>query len=61
MVYVNGYSITHFRNRNQIVIGLPQTQKTITNTVEPIVDRQEDISDADAALVLELVMYLFKK
>lgn len=55
----NGYSLIYHKNRNQIVIGLPQTAKTLTNTLEPVVDRRTDVEAKDLAILLNATQFIF--
>lgn len=59
MLISNGYSLVYNKNRNQIVIGLPQTWKTLTNTLEPVVDRRVDIEEKDLAILLTATQAIF--
>lgn len=59
MLTVNGYSLVYYKNRNQIVIGLPQTAKTLTNTLEPVVDRKIDVENKDLAILLIATQSVF--
>lgn len=59
MLVVNGYSLVYYKNRNQIVIGLPQTRETLTNTLEPVVDRRVDVEDKDLAILLIATQTIF--
>ena len=59
MIIINGYSLVYYKNRNQIVIGLPQTRKTLTNTLEPVVDRRVDVEDKDLAILLIATQFIF--
>lgn len=59
MLTSNGYSITYYKNRNQIVITLPQTWKTLTNILEPVVDRKVDVEDKDLAILLTAAQAIF--
>lgn len=59
MLTLNGYSLVYYKNRNQIVIGLPQTWRTMTNTIEPVVDRKVDVEDKDLAILLTTAQAIF--
>lgn len=59
MLTLNGYSLVYYKNRNQIVIGLPQTAKTLTNTLEPMVDRRTDVKNEELATLLALTQFIF--
>ena len=57
----NGYGIMYERNHNRIVINLPPTAQTVTNTVEQIVNRKVDLTDEDLILLLEMAQYICKR
>ena len=57
----DGYGIMYERNQNRIVIDLPSTAKTATNTVEQIVERKVDLTDDDLILILEMAQYICKR
>ena len=59
MLINNGYSLIYYKNRNQIVIGLPQTSKTLTNTLEPVVDRRVDVEEKELATLLSATQAIF--
>ena len=59
MLTSNGYSLTYDRSHNRIVIGLPQTWGTLTNTLEPVVDRGIDIEEKDLAILLNATQFIF--
>lgn len=56
----DGYSIEYRRNQNKIVIALPQTPTTTTNTFWPVIDRKTVMTDAELASILSVVVYIFK-
>lgn len=56
----DGYSINYLPNKNLIKIVLPQTARTITNTTQPISDRQVDVSGEALATILAVVKIYFK-
>lgn len=58
MIVSDGYSAEYYPNRNQIVITMPQTIQTITNTVQMVTNRKVDISKEDLALIMSLVKYI---
>lgn len=59
MLISNGYTLTYYKGRNQIVIGLPQTMSTLTNTYSPVVNRRVDIEDKDLAILLTATQAIF--
>ena len=56
-----GFFIHQDVKRNYIYINLPQTQQTVTNTVERISDRKISLNRSELVLVLNLVSMLFRK
>ena len=52
IVTCNEYSITYEKNRNRIVISLPQTMETATNTVSEVRVRKTDFTEAELAAIL---------
>ena len=59
MLTSNGYTLIYYKDRNQIIIDLPQTSRTLTNTFEPVVDRKIDVEDKDLAILLTAVQAIF--
>ena len=59
MLANNGYFLVFYKNRNQIVIGLPQTSKTLTNTLGPVVDRRTDVEEIDLSILLNVTQAIF--
>ena len=60
MTSIDGYSITQYAARNQIVITLPQTMDTLTTTVTPIADRRKELTDLEEAALLTAVKAMFE-
>lgn len=61
MIVSEGYSVRYVPKDNQIIITLPQTFKTINNTIQMVVDRKMDITDDDLALIMSLVKYICER
>lgn len=61
MLTSDGYCLNYHKSRNQIVISLPQTYATITNTVEQPVDRRTDVQETDLAVLLNIAKLIFHK
>lgn len=53
MVTSDGYILC--QKKNQIIIGLPQTWVTLTDSVSPIVDRQPYLSTEQEMCLLAIV------
>ena len=60
MTVIDGYRIMQYVTRNQIVITLPQTWDTLTNTVAPIADRRKVLTDLEEAALLTAVKAMFE-
>ena len=61
MIICEGYSVKYVPKDNQIIITLPQTAKTINNTIQMVTDRKMDITDDDLALIMSLVKYICER
>lgn len=57
----DGYFLTYERERNRIVISLPQTMETVQSTYEQISDRKLYASVSELTMVLNLVKLIFQK
>ena len=57
----DGYGIMYKRNQNRIVINLPPTAQTVTNTVEQIAARKVDLTDEDLTLLLAMARYICER
>lgn len=57
----DGYSLQYERRNNKISILLPQTVYTLTDTVNPVVDRRTDVEEADLTVLLEITRIIFHK
>ncbi|MCQ2087677.1 MAG: hypothetical protein MJZ37_06385 [Bacilli bacterium] len=60
MIGSNGYTIQQVVDSNKIVIGLPQTKSTLTNTNLKTSDRKQELDIGELFSILELVMILFE-
>lgn len=61
MLTSDGYWLTYYKHKNQIVIGLPQTMQTATNTYEQVVDRRTDVEETDLLVLLNIAQLIFHK
>lgn len=61
MLLSNGYYLSYDNSHNMITIGLPQTSKTLTNTIEPVVDRRTDVEEKDLFVLLNVAKMIFCK
>ena len=55
------YLITYYKKENKVVIMLPQTMETITNTRTPKSDRRVDVNDNELTLLLNVARLIFNK
>lgn len=61
MIVSDGYSLTYFKDKNRIVICLPQTMETLTNTLDAVTDRKIDINASEQSLILNAVKAVFER
>lgn len=61
IVSQDGYAIEHYRSRNQIVITMPQTTETPSNTISIVRNRKVDFTAEDLMILLELTKYLCER
>lgn len=59
MLLSDGYGLNYYKSKNQIVICLPQTYETATNTYEQPVDRRVDVEESELWAVLLMVKMIF--
>lgn len=60
MVTCKGYSIYQDVQYNKIVITLPQTNRTLVSTTSEPVNRRLQVSPGEEAILLAVVMEMFK-
>ena len=61
MIAIGNYSLNYDRGRNKIIIGLPQTVFTSTNTISPVEDRKVDVDEKELIQLLVQTMMIFRK
>jgi hypothetical protein len=61
MLTSDGYCLTYNKPQNRIVICLPQTYETATNTYEQVADRRTDVMEIDLTVLLEITKLIFHK
>lgn len=61
MLLSDGYGLFYYKNRNEIVICLPQTYETVTNTYEQVADRRTDVDETDLWVLVNIVKLIFHK
>lgn len=54
----DGYSIEQYPQKNQIIINLPQTDLSITNTIGTISTRKARLTANELTMVINLVRLL---
>lgn len=60
MIVTDGYSIEYLKNANTIVIKLPPTIETVTNTMTLPTDRKPDFTDTELCTILLAVKLIAK-
>ena len=60
MICLDEYSLLYDVKKNRIVILLPQTMRTATNTISPVVNRRVDIKEKDLSPVLLITKCVFE-
>lgn len=58
MIVIDGYTLEYYKNRNQIIIGMPQTMLTPTDTVSMVINRKVDLTLEDQTMILTMVKYV---
>ena len=61
MIVSDGYCLNYDKDKNRIVILLPQTMQTATNTMNAVTDRKIDINDSEQSLILNVVKAVFER
>lgn len=61
MIVNDGYSLMYDEKHNRIVIGIPPTMETATDTVTPIADRRTDVTETDLMVLLNIALLIFHK
>lgn len=61
MIVSDGYLLMYDETHNRIVIGIPPTMETATDTVTPIADRRTDVSETDLIILLNIAQLIFHK
>lgn len=60
MVTANGYCVVQYPKQNRIVISLPQTWDTLTDTTGIPRNRRDVLTAEDEAILLDIVMELYE-
>ena len=61
MIIIDGYSIEYYASSNRIEIILPQTLKSLTNTVSMVTNRRTDITSDELGAILTVVKALLER
>lgn len=61
MIVGDGYCLIYDKDKNRIVILLPQTMETLTNTLDAVTDRKIDINGSEQSLILNVVKAVFER
>lgn len=61
MIVSDGYYLIYDKNKNRIVIQLPQTMETATNTLDAVTDRKTDINVFEQSLILNVAKAVFER
>ncbi len=61
MIVSDGYSLNYDKGKNRIVICLPQTMETLTNTLDVVTDRKININESEQSLILNVVKAVFER
>lgn len=61
MIISDGYSIEFFRNRNQIVITVPQTMENLTSTVAMVSNRRTYLTESEMMALLGVVKVIMER
>lgn len=61
MIISDGYSIEYYASSNRIVIMLPQTTQTLTNTVSMVSNRRTDITNDELSAILAVVRAMLER
>lgn len=61
MIISNGYVLLYDLKNNRIVIDLPQTKETLTDTFSPVTNRKVHITTEEQAAILSVVKAIVAK
>ena len=61
MIVIDGYTIEYYPSRNTIVIVMPQTVTTMTNTVGMVSNRRTDITELELKAILVAVKAMVER
>ena len=58
---IEGYALTYERANNRIVIYLPQTLETFTNTVYMVKNRRTYLTPSEESIILQTVKAIMER
>lgn len=61
MIISDGYSIEYYANSNRIEIIMPQTLRSLTNTVSMVSNRRTDITSDELGAILTVVRAMLER
>lgn len=61
MIVCDGYCLNYDKYKNRIVILLPQTMGTLTNTLGAVTDRKTDINESEQSFILNVFKAVFER
>ena len=61
MIVIGNYSLLYDKPHNKIVISLPQTPVTPTNTISPVENRKVDVDEKELGTILMVAMKCFEE
>lgn len=61
MIGIEGYYLDYDRKNNRIIITLPQTLSTLTNTLAMVTNRRTYLTQSEEALILTTVKAIIER
>lgn len=61
MIICDGYALTYEPKNNRIIIIMPQTMSTISNTVSMITNRRTNITSEEETMILLFIKAIMEK
>ena len=61
IVVIGNYSLLYDKPHNKVVISLPQTPETPTNTISPVENRRIDVDEKELGTILMVAMKCFEE
>lgn len=60
MIIIGNYSIMQYAPKNKLVICLPQTERSSTNTITPVESRRYKLTNEELTKLLLYAMSMYK-